>query len=380
MEAATHFAAEGAFSRHRHFLELAEGICRKAGQPQDARKLRAEAAESLVREAEQRQARGDHLVASKFFRDALQLHTDAGSGREVLDRIKVQLEESGRQAVSAMTEITSGPIEIPREAVETIPNQMRPMSLAGCLRALSRYEGWIPSLDRARRTAAENSGRFISQMMPITVFRGEIAALEIVEDAVRVEYEALNLVKMTYQIFAEVQLPAIIAVLQEKGWSAETLSEHLSQGNLFSDGRLQLIRRGLDRYFEGDLFSAIHILVLQVEGIIRDIAGVLGLPTITRRGRRVQVRTLDSLLEDPDVVGALGSDFSALVRVFMTDPQGDNLRNDVAHALLDVNSFTRWRCEVLLMILVRLSAYRATERPQGSTGRGEDREAPRERE
>jgi hypothetical protein len=357
IEASAHFASEGTFARQRQFLQIAARIHREAEQSQEASRMRAEAAESLVQEAEQRRARGEHLVASKFLRDALELYTEAGSGGEVLDRVKVRLEEAGRQAVSAMKQITSGPIEIPRDVIEAIPSQMRPMSLPMCFRALSRYEGWIPSADRARRTAAENAGRFISQMMPLTVFRGDIPALEIVEDSARVEYEALNLIKMTYQVFAEAHLPAIIEVLREKGWTAEAFAEHLSHGGLISESRLRLIKHGADRYFADDTVSALHILVLQVEGIVRDAAAVLGLPTTTRRGGRVQARMLDSLLEDEDIVAVLGCDFSTLPRVFLTDPQGDSLRNDVAHALLDPDSFDRWKCELLVMILLRLSAY-----------------------
>jgi hypothetical protein len=93
-------------------------------------------------------------------------------------------------------------------------------------------------------------------------------------------------------------------VLAEKGLTADRFAEHLSGGDLISEERPWLIRHGLERYFAEDVVSAIHILALQVEGIVRDAAEILGLPTTSKVGSRHQARRLDSFLQDADVISA----------------------------------------------------------------------------
>jgi hypothetical protein len=96
---------------------------------------------------------------------------------------------------------------VPQEVIEAIPNQLRPMQLPQALRALSGYRGWIPNVERALRTASEDS--VYQRSDALTLFRGDVPVLEVREDADRIEYEAFSSIKLSYQLFATVHLPPL---------------------------------------------------------------------------------------------------------------------------------------------------------------------------
>ncbi len=286
-----------------------------------------------------------------------------------MEELKIRLKEVGEQAARNMKPISVS-TELPPEYMEAvlteIPNQLRLLPLDRALMALARFRDWIPRYAEVRASAEANAKDFpLQHFFPIVLISEGNPVLRIETPEDKLDYAAIQSIKLAYRLFAQLRLPPIIALLREKGMDPDTFCAHLSRSNLFSERRLKLIRHGLTRHLEGDYVSGLHILTLQAEGLIRDLARMLGLPvTAKARGERMQERHLQDLLDEAGIVDGLEADFVALFKTLLVDIRGDNLRHGVAHALLEWEEFEEWKCNLMLMVLLNLSGYEL--RNQGS--------------
>lgn len=136
---------------------------------------------------------------------------------------------------------------------------------------------------------------------------------------------------------------------------------------LFVPARYALLEAGLRAYFAGDLVSAIHILVPQVEQCVRQLGSAIGAPIYSRRrGGGLNLRTLDDLLRDTAVAGALGEDVAIYLRVILTDARGWNIRNRVAHGLAPSSAFGVDVADRIVHATMTLALLRLQEEEQST--------------
>ena len=125
-----------------------------------------------------------------------------------------------------------------------------------------------------------------------------------------------------------------------------------------------MIRVGVERYFAEDHVSAIHILVPQLEDVLRRIIGKLGVST-TSHGTDgfTREKPLEIVLETPQLKVLLGDQDWWYFKYVLIHQLGENLRNDVAHGLLDKNRCTSGLTETVLHLFFRLTPFAAKNQP-----------------
>ena len=72
-------------------------------------------------------------------------------------------------------------------------------------------------------------------------------------------------------------------LVEEKGLNAETLWHYLDEWGQIDEDNLEIIRGGLERYFERDYVSILHILIPQFEDVLRTLFERAGLSVIKQR-------------------------------------------------------------------------------------------------
>jgi lysyl-tRNA synthetase class 1 len=128
---------------------------------------------------------------------------------------------------------------------------------------------------------------------------------------------------------------------------------------LFQD--MSLLLHGVRAWFEGDSVKAVHVLIPQIEHAVRSIAGQLRKP-VTKghpkvRGASVAVNMGDILYSD-EITEQLGRDLSFYFLSLYADPRGLNLRNEVAHGLIDAESVHDHVVRLLVHTLLVLGLWK----------------------
>lgn len=124
----------------------------------------------------------------------------------------------------------------------------------------------------------------------------------------------------------------------------EVVPEHFAgwanRHGLFDD--MSLLLEGLRAWERDDQVKAAHVLVPQVEHALRKLADDLGVP-ITKAHPAVPEASvaigLGEILYHKRVAEALGPDVTLHLQALYADPRGMNLRNQIAHGLMDAGQF-----------------------------------------
>ena len=122
-----------------------------------------------------------------------------------------------------------------------------------------------------------------------------------------------------------------------------------------------LLLQGVTAWFIGDFTKAIHVLIPQIERALRAIVGQLGRP-MTKSHQTISgvnvVLNMGDMLYNDGIKKGLGGDISLHLTALYADPRGHNLRNQLAHGLLEENDMAESVANLLIHTLLVLGVWK----------------------
>ena len=113
----------------------------------------------------------------------------------------------------------------------------------------------------------------------------------------------------------------------------------------------ELIKTAIDRFFNDDYVSALHILVPQFENYFRTFFEWGGYATTSIRAATTQQeQTFNDFLHQPFVKDTIEPDLLFMIEFIMVDQLGYNLRNNIAHGLLELSAFRKSTCLMVIYL------------------------------
>ena len=138
---------------------------------------------------------------------------------------------------------------------------------------------------------------------------------------------------------------------------------------------LDTVKPGLKRIFdelkqaEGsyipDYVTIIDSLTLKIEGLLRFFIEKLKIPTFAKRrskdGDVIMEKLFDDIIADlkgtPESPSSFVKDHLTMLKYVMSEKIGWNLRNEVAHSLLQIEDYSLDKVVVLFCLILKLSKY-----------------------
>lgn len=155
------------------------------------------------------------------------------------------------------------------------------------------------------------------------------------KDHARVRQQQLFDISLQVAVTGHI-LPAMHRLIQEYNLTLPYFEELCHCSPLVPENRMTLTARGLYLGFEYRFSESIHLLSPQVEFLVRSLlkrGGVIT-STINEAGIETEVG-LSSLLDKAEAKTLLGDELHFNLASLFTDPFGANIRNYVAHGLLN---------------------------------------------
>ena len=338
------FAASEDIDPHwsRDLWELAARAYRALGNQQDCDRCLIGAAETRVTIADS--AGGEGMVAASSIMDAIKTLRHLPNTRER----RRELEERLRHAQAAVCD-QMGTISTQFDLTEFIEHARQWVSGVSLPQALGQFAVLTPSpepddLYAAARSEAEENP--LSSMMSSTM----------VDEDGKVVSKSPGMLGDRRD--ADIALRHVIA--RHEGWRRQTdvhglieparhliCSEHsLHQHHLrlivemtpcVPADRVALVTTGFTRFFGGDFFSALHILVPQLEHSLRHLLEQAGVePSAIRSDMTQESRTLSVMLhkERTTLEGVLGPAVVFEIENLFDFRAGPSLRHRIAHGLV----------------------------------------------
>lgn len=124
-------------------------------------------------------------------------------------------------------------------------------------------------------------------------------------------------------------------LIKNKKLTIKSLYKYFSDSKLMSPNQLKIVKIGLERYFEEDHISSLHILVPQFESFLLDISKKLGINTVALDTKvDLATRTMvlsETLLDSDDFKNTFGTNFCKQIKFILFEPLGYKIRHKIAH-------------------------------------------------
>lgn len=337
----------GECQREREYLGLAVGWCRISKQDDEVRTLRLGIAKAFVRQADGVIAASwpsAKSVAAHFVEGAIKELRQVGGERTHVDELRRKHQSLQRDAVAEMRGFEFS-LNVSKEvrAARDLVSGKAPIS------ALVAF-AWMhnpPSVAELAEEVAVNARKTPFKSLVPQSFVGPRGTILAEHAGVLDQHDGNGLAIETMRVAASRQVS--VATIFFHASAEQIRSEHgldtpwflgLAQASSFvPTGRERSYARGLAAGLRGDYELAATILCSQFEHALRELFYTYGAVTSTLPSSRVQnEHNLNQLLESDRAEEVLGKTLTFDLRVLLTEKAGANLRNDLAHGLIDDNA------------------------------------------
>lgn len=349
------FELAGDLHRARDFFDAAAKWFRQSGNKAKAAEMTACVAEGWVKEAIARMSSElpSYMAAASFYENAIQTYRSIPRNERATLRaddrmaeIHKQLNEAGARSLEEMCLITSPSVDI-NEMVEKARDSVRGKSAIDAIAAFSNiYRGVQVAQVQA------SSKKNLQQSITYRLFAnthisrdGRVVAKQSAADFSEAgsgggDPALWAQMIRNYQILIDI-------VVQGKIWPALevlVLEHRLREGDfveitrnspIVPNGRERLFGKALFAGYEKDFVTALHLLVPQIEHMVRWHLKASGIKTTNIDKDGIENENgLSTLVELPEVAQIFGDDLAFELKALFCDAIGANLRNELAHGLL----------------------------------------------
>jgi hypothetical protein len=291
-----------------------------------------------------------NIVATSFYEKAIQKYRNIPRelrGRyDVDDRIAnlhTKLNSAGEKSLEEMGEITSPAIDISK-LVENARNSVKGKSAIDALNTLANV--YQARVDKIRENSKEMlkgslqslvSGTHMSHDGRVIAKRPSADLSGNGDDEATVWPEMVKNYKLELSIAVLGSIfPALEVMRQEHRLRESDFDSVTRQSPIVPVGRERIIAKALFAGYDNDFVTALHILIPQLEHLVRFHLKQYGAKTthLDKNGIEDE-KGLSTLMEMPEIETIFGEDLSFEIKALFCDPFGPNLRNELAHGLLD---------------------------------------------
>lgn len=234
--------------------------------------------------------------------------------------------------------------------------------LASTLGNVAQY--FIPNVDSAKKLVQElKTVAPLLSIIPITVVDHTgrpVAKVGNTDDGEGRLFQQLGQTIGFYQPFLSY---VIEAVMMEFKPSVDDILAVLYDSPLFLESRRGILRDGLSAYLSRDHLKSVHVLVPQLEEMLRTLLGLMGIPpqkSVQRHPGITDVKNMNDALGDQRVQEALTENVWMYLTAIYIDRRGINLRNDLAHGLVPLEGFNQDIADRVFHSLLVLSRMRSS--------------------
>lgn len=348
--------AKGDLHLAREFSAASVEWFRQTGDTARAAAMTAFVAETWSKEAIARTSSDNpsYLVAENFYEKAIQNYRSIpGSQRATLHveeriaELRGRLTDAGARSLQEMHVTSSPPISI-APLVDAARNAVKGKSAIDALVALANVTSGA-SEDEIRKSSEEllrdhplqaiipvihksRDGRVIALRPGIDQGDPGSANSQATLWAEMVSYYGLTLGLAVQGSI----LPALDAMLLEHRLCERDFAAIAADCPVVPVGREHLFGKALFAGYEGDFVVALHLLVPQIENMVRCVLKDSGLKTATLNPDGTETENgLSTLMDLPESTKVFDKDLRFEIKALFCDPFGPNLRNELAHGLLD---------------------------------------------
>lgn len=295
-----------------------------------------------------------HMAATAFYEDAIQVYRTIPRAERTRHRVderitelRALLSESGERSLDEMGAIQSPDIDITK-LVEHARDSVRGKSPIEALKALANLHPGSNAKQARDEAIASLRKHPLRAFFPATVMSRDgrviakrpglsLASEPTPDDEIVIRSQMVHdyVILLGLAVQGEI-LPALEIVLMEHRLREADFVALAAGSPIVPNGREQLFGKGLFAGYDREWAAAIHLLVPQIEHMVRIALKQAGVKTTTLDINGIENESgLSTLMDAPEADSVFGENLAFELRSLFCDPHGPSLRNTIAHGLLD---------------------------------------------
>lgn len=340
---------------HQSFCyEFCEWIKREDSSDPRIKQVLLEIGQAFEDEAEYQGGREEksYLVKAHFLECAVNHYANIGA-RDKVYHLKVKIKEAYRLTKDEVKEHKYN-LDIPNfEEIEAEAERFILEDINSSFEVFSRIgiDRFIPKREEIINTAKERQVNSLMNLVGISKISNDRKVFDANSEEEREKYFLFEQYNIWLQLMFSIMYDKIWIKLEQQGLSCEMVVDRITGWECMSEIDADIIKVGIERYFNEDFISAIHTLVPKFESCFREFFSWGGYPTTSIKKSATQhEQTFNEFLENDFVKNNIDSDTLFLIKYVMVDNLGYNLRNDIAHGLAGADKFSRNIANIVLFL------------------------------
>ena len=353
---AREFEDDGNFYNAREYFQGSADWFKAAGDDAKSTEMTVAMAEGWVKEALAKVSsdQPSHLAAATFYENAIQTYRTiprseraAHGVNERLTYLQKRLNESGEKSLDEMSVISSPGMDI-TQLVENARKSVQGKEPVEALKAFANLHS-VANAKQLRESAIKNLRNYpLQALFPTMVMSHDGRVIgkrsgvghsdtPTDDDEVRIRHEMIHSHSLSVDLVVQGCIwPALQMLLLEHRLREADFVVLARQSPIVPIGRETLFGKALFAGYDLAFATALHLLVPQIEHMVRFHLKQAGVKTTTLDSNGIETeKGLSSLMDLPKAEKIFGEDLSFEIKALFCDPYGPNLRNALAHGLLD---------------------------------------------
>lgn len=294
------------------------------------------------------------LIARARLEQLYHLYLQHGLKSEA-DRISTKLRELSKQAKSEFKEIKTL-VEVPKDELKKYIEWLTDGDLNTVLMKVA--VNYFPRKDEVIKQLQDLSKRaplqFLFTHKIVDVDGRPIATIGPLEEDM--DGHIVMQISQNMQISSFFLRETLDALIKKFNLTSAEVINYLYESPIFNEERKEIFVKGIEAFLNGDFIVSLHILIPQIEAIIRNLAEKIGIPILKpSQSGGFFYKTLDDLLREKRIIEVLDEDMCLYFRVLLTDPRGWNLRNDICHGISKFEHFNQMVADRIFHVLICLA-------------------------
>ena len=341
------FEDEENFYYAREYFQSSANWFKASGDDAKSTAMTVAEAEGWVKEALAKVSsdQPSHLAAAIFYEKAIQTYRTIPWSERAIHRVderiaglRARLNESGEKSLDEMNVVSTPGVDI-NQIVEDARNAVRDKEAVEALKAFANLCSGA-KVKELRKNAIEKRRRYpLLALFPTNTIGS--GGCTIAKDSGEDEKSALSQMIRDYGIRVGIVVqgyiwPAHEILLLEHRLQEADFIALARRSSIVPIGRELLFGKALFAGYDRDFVTALHILVPQIEHMVRSHLKQARVQTTNIDGNGIENENgLSSLMDLPQTEKIFGEDLSFEIKALLCDSFGPNLRNEFAHGLID---------------------------------------------
>lgn len=300
-----------------------------------------------------------NLVKAEFYQLAAKHYANIGE-REKVYHLKVKIKNAFKDAGSSgefKTISTTQSVSV--EQLEKETKDFFKESIEDTFVTVSHSSDFVINKEKIMLQATEQAKNPLYKLVDFSHIEGnrKIFSTQDDDDVVK------HLTFQNYGIELEVMFSTVVNFIWTKmidmGLTAQMVIDRICETEYMDETQKEIIAVGINRFFENDYVSALHVLVPQFESYFRTFFEWGGFPTTSLKNNGLQhEQNFNDFLRQDFVRESLDENLLFMIEFVMVEQLGKNLRNNIAHGLSDIKAFRKNNCLMVVYLFWLITAIK----------------------